>query len=87
MLARTVWVPRDVLQVLNEVENARPRDPAARALLVVDRFATLAGPLESDEDADGAASRALAAVEREFPGWEEVVALRRALWPGVARGH
>ena len=85
VLARTVWVPRDVLQVLREVSDARPRDPVARVLQVIDRFVTLAGPEDPDEDPDGRATQALAAVERQFRGWPEVDALRRALWPDVAR--
>ncbi len=85
LLARTVWVPRDVLQVLREVSGARANDPAARVLQVIDRFVTLAGPVDPDEVPDGRVTQAMAAVERQFRGWAEVDALRRALWPDAGR--
>ena len=85
LLARTVWVPRDVLQLLREVASARPRDPAARVLHVVDQFVTLAGPGALDEDPNCQARQALTAVCRRFTGWAEVDALRRVLWPNEAR--
>ena len=85
VLARTVWVPADVLQVLHEMAAARPRDAAARVLKVVDRFVALVGPRDPGDEPDVRTVQPLAVVEREFPGWAEVAALRGALWPGDGR--
>ena len=79
VLAETVWVPANVLRVLEETATALPQDPAARVLKVVDSFVTLADPWELGDEQPGGNANALAAVVRRFPDWMEVGALRLVL--------
>ena len=77
-VARTLWVPAEALEVLREAASDAPKIRAARVLKVVDSFVVMTSPWEPGAAAADTAS-AFAAVDREFPDWEEVAALRRAL--------
>ena len=78
LIARTVWVPVEALEVLREVASDAPKIRAARVLKVVESYVALANPWDPGA-ASADTATAFAAVDREFPDWEEVEALRRAL--------
>ena len=78
-VVRTVWVPVDVIQVLVDVERKRPVTRAARVLKVVDSYLAIAEPWHRGSAVPGGDNPALASVERRFPGWEEVTALRKVI--------
>ena len=78
VVARTVWVPAEVLDVLREAASDTPKFRAARVLKVVDSFVATANPWDPGA-ASADTATAFAAVDREFPDWEEVEALRSAL--------
>ena len=79
VVARTVWVPAEVLDVLREAASDTPKFRAARVLKVVDSFVATANPWDPGVAAASDAASAFAEVDREFANWEEVAALRRAL--------
>ena len=79
VVARTVWVPAEALDVLREAASDTPKIRIARVLKVVDSFVAMANPWDPSVAASADTASAIAAVEREFPDWEEVAALRRAL--------
>ncbi len=78
LIARTVWVPVEALEVLCEVVSNAPKIRAARVLKVVESYVALANPWDPGA-ASADTATAFAAVDREFPDWEEVAALRRVL--------
>ncbi len=78
LAARTVWVPEEVLHVLRQAANDAPKIRAARVLKVVESFVAMANRWDPGAPAADTAS-AFAAVDRKFPDWEEVAALRKAL--------
>ena len=78
LIARTVWVPVEALEVLREVVSDAPKIRAARVLKVVGSYVALANPWDPGA-ASADTATAFAAVDREFPDWEEVEALRSAL--------
>ncbi len=78
LIARTVWVPVEALEVLREVVSDAPKIRAARVLKVVESYVALANPWDPGA-ASADTATAFAAVDREFPDWEEVEALRSAL--------
>ncbi len=79
LIARTVWVPPEVLAVLREAASDAPKIRAARMLKVVDRYVAMANPWDPGVASSADTASAFAAVDREFPDWEEVEALRSAL--------
>ena len=79
LVARTVWVPTDVLAVLREAEWAAPTHRGARVLKVVDRFLRLAQAGDLGDLSDDRSSRALAVLAAEYPTWPEFHALRRVV--------
>ena len=83
-VARTVWVPTDVLVALREVEWQAPTHRGARVLKVVDRFLRLTEAGDLGDLSDVRSTRALAVLAAEFPAWGEVDALRRVVrcWGG-----
>lgn len=83
VLSRTVWVPADVLRILEESAAALPQDRGARILKTVDRFLVMADPWDPGDGLDGVAAQAVAALDQQFPGWTEVGALRRGLERGA----
>ena len=82
VLAQTVWVPPEVLQVLQDTAAATPEGHAARVLTVVDAFMENAYPWAYPDGAADDMARALAEVERRFEGWSEVAALRSVVTQG-----
>ena len=79
-VARTVWVPADVIDALVEVEWPMPRKRVARVLKVVDSYVAVAEPWNRGCGAPVSPNPALASIERRFPGWEEAAALRSVLF-------
>ncbi|MCY3913923.1 MAG: hypothetical protein OXG43_11870 [Chloroflexi bacterium] len=79
VLSRTVWVPDDVLRILEESVVALPQDRGARILKTVDRFLVMADPWDPGDGLDGIAAQAASELDQQFPGWKEVCALRRVL--------
>ena len=79
LVARTVWVPAEVLDVLREAASDTPKIGVARVLKVVDSFVSTANPWDPSTATSADTASAFAAVDREFSDWEEVTALRRAL--------
>lgn len=84
LVARTVWVPADVLVALREADGAKPTDRGARVLKVIDRFLGLTQASDLGDLSDVRATWALTALAAEFPNWDEVDALRRVVgcWGG-----
>lgn len=76
VVARTVWVPADVFEVLHDAESAAPCSRSARVLRVVDRYLWLRQSGRRDEASVTDSTWAVAMMDREFPGWDEVDALR-----------
>ena len=84
LVARTVWVPTDVLVVLREANWSAPTHRGARVLKVVDRFLRLAQASDLGDLSHDRSSRALAVLAAEYPTWPEFDALRRVVegWGG-----
>lgn len=78
-VARTVWVPADVIHALVEVERPMPRMRVARVLKVVDSYVAVAESWHRGSRVLGGSSPAMASIERRYPSWEEAAALRRVL--------
>ena len=78
VVARTVWVPAEVLDVLREAASDTPKVRAARVLKLVDSFVAMSNPWDP-RAASADTATAFAAVHREFADWGEVEALRSAL--------
>ncbi len=84
LVARTVWVPMDVLVILREADWAAPTHRGARVLKVVDHFLRFAHASDLGDLSHERSSRALAALAAEYPTWPELDALRRVVegWGG-----
>ena len=79
LVARTVWVPAEVLVALREAGRATPRCRNARVLQVVDRYLRLMDSSDVGDASDARSMWAMATLARDFPGWAEVQALRRVV--------
>lgn len=78
-VARTVWVPTDVLRVLREAGRVSPTCRSARVLKVVDRYLRLTQSGDVRDASDAGTARALSTLDDEFPTWAEVDALRQVV--------
>lgn len=79
LVARTVWVPTNVLVALREADGAAPTHRGARVLKVVDRFLCLTQARDLGDLSDARSTCALTVLAVEFPAWDEVDALRRVV--------
>ena len=84
LVARTVWVPANVLVALREADGAAPTHRGARVLKVVDRFLSLTQARDLGDLSDARSTCALTVLAVEFPAWDEVDALQRVVgcWGG-----
>ena len=79
LVARTVWVPTNVLRVLREAGRVTPNCRCARVLRVIDRYLRLTQSGDVRGASDAGTAWALSALDEEFPGWAEVDALRQVV--------
>ncbi|MDE2903002.1 MAG: hypothetical protein OXP73_08225 [Chloroflexota bacterium] len=79
LVARTVWVPTNVLRVLREAGRVTPNCRSARVLRVIDRYLRLTQSGDVRRASDAGTAWALSTLDEEFPGWAEVDALRQVV--------